>query len=170
MRTGVHCSDSAPTASPAQAITTPTAILYLYVNHILRISILITSPCLLYTGFNAPHAIIPHCSAKKQNKSLNKSLHVTGSAHKKHRLRSAASKTAKPEPVWSSQAAATSLQDDQTGHSDPPASSFTTSSNTFAPATASSSRVYSFGLWLIPPMLGTKIIAVGQILASIWAS
>ena len=100
MRTGVHCSDSAPTASPAQAITTPTAILYLYVNHILRISILITSPCLLYTGFNAPHAIIPHCSAKKQNKSLNKSLHVTGSAHKKHRLRSAASKTAKPEPVW----------------------------------------------------------------------
>ena len=48
VRTGVHCSDSAPTASPAQAITTPTSILYLYVNHILRISILIT--CLLYTS------------------------------------------------------------------------------------------------------------------------
>jgi hypothetical protein len=51
-----------------------------------------------------------------------------------------------------------------------PARRSITSSNTFAPATKSGAGVCSRGLWLIPPTLGTKIIAAGQIRAIIWAS
>ena len=43
----------------------------------------------------------------------------------------------------------------------------TTSSRTLAPATRSCSGVCSRGLWLMPPMLGTNIIADGAILAII---
>ena len=50
------------------------------------------------------------------------------------------------------------------------ASRATTSSRTFAPATRSASAVCSFGLWLMPPVLGTKIMAAGAMRAIIWAS
>ena len=54
--------------------------------------------------------------------------------------------------------------------SDAPASSDSTSSRTSAQAAALSSLVNSAGLWLIPPTLGAKIMAVGQRGTMLWAS
>ncbi len=51
-----------------------------------------------------------------------------------------------------------------------PIISRTTSKNTLAPLMQAWSGVYSAGLWLMPLTLGTKIMAVGQIRAIIWAS
>src|SRR4029079_2554603 len=51
-----------------------------------------------------------------------------------------------------------------------PARARMTWSNTLAPRARSSGAVYSAMLWLSPFTDGTKIIDVGQTLASIWAS